>query len=65
MIQRIIELEKKVAFQDQEIRELSQAVMLQHKEIEALKKNMALLKDKTESGPLVKDIKHEEPPPHY
>jgi uncharacterized coiled-coil protein SlyX len=65
MERRIIELEKKVAFQDQEIKELSHALMQHHKEIEALKAIINHLKDKNESGALVKDISQEEPPPHY
>ena len=56
---RIIELEKRVAFQDAEIKDLSNAVMRQHKEIEALTKRLNLLKEKAESGTLVKDIKDE------
>lgn len=65
MKERIIELEKKAAFQDAEIKELSSALMLQHKQIEALSKSLALLKDKVASGALVKDIQDEGPPPHY
>ncbi len=65
MESRIIELEKKVSFQDQELKELGNALMLQHKEIEALKASIAVLKDKAESGALVKDADQEEPPPHY
>ncbi|MFH1063433.1 MAG: SlyX family protein [Candidatus Omnitrophota bacterium] len=65
MDKRIIELEKKLAFQDQEIKELSHALIQHHKEIEALKTIVNLIKDKTESGSLVKDLDQEEPPPHY
>ena len=65
MEDRIIELEKRVAFQDAEIKDLSNVVMRQHKEIEALTKNLNLLKEKAESRALVKDMKDEEPPPHY
>jgi len=65
MKQRIIELEKKVSFQDAEIKDLGNAVMLQHKKIEALRKNLTVLQDKIKSGALVKDINDEEPPPHY
>ena len=54
-----------MAFQDAEIKDLSNVVMRQHKEIEALTKNLNLLKEKAESGALVKDMKDEEPPPHY
>lgn len=65
MEDRIIELEKKAAFQDAEIKDLSSAVMRQHKEIEALTKSLILMKEKVQSGALVKELKDEEPPPHY
>lgn len=65
MEKRIIELEKRIAFQEQEIRELRDALMQQHKEIEALNKAVMGLKDRMEKGSLVRDIKDEEPPPHY
>ncbi|MCK4994257.1 MAG: SlyX family protein [Candidatus Omnitrophica bacterium] len=65
MEERIIELEKRAAFQDAEIKDLSNALMRQHKEIEALTKSLTLLKEKAESGSLVKDVQDEEPPPHY
>ncbi len=65
MEERIIELEKRVAFQDAEIKDLSSALLSQHKEIEALTKSIALLKDKVGSGSLVKDAQDEESPPHY
>ncbi len=65
MEQRIIELEKKVAFQDQEINDLNNALMEHHKQLEALTKKLNSFKVKLESGSLVKDIKDEEPPPHY
>ncbi|MBU1043600.1 MAG: SlyX family protein [Candidatus Omnitrophica bacterium] len=65
MERRIIELEKKAAFQEHEIKELSQALMQHHKEIEALKTIVSLMKDKNESGSLVKDLDQEDLPPHY
>ena len=65
MEKRMIELEKKVAFQDQEIRDLSSALMQQHKRIEALTGFLKVLQDKMDSGPLVKEASEEEPPPHY
>ena len=63
--QRIIELEKKVAFHDAEIKDLSNALIMQHKELEVLEKRISLLKDKLSRGALVKNIEDELPPPHY
>ncbi len=65
MEDRLIELEKKVAFQDQEIRDLTQGLTDQHKMIEDLTRRLKVLQDKMDSGPLVKDADEEEPPPHY
>ena len=65
MEQRMIELEKKVAFQEQEIRDLTHALMEQHKGIEELSSRLKVLQDKMDSGSLVKEASEEEPPPHY
>jgi len=65
MEKRIVELEKKVAFQDQEIRDLMNALTEQHKRIEELNSRLKLMQDKMDSGSLVKDSSEEEPPPHY
>ena len=62
---KIIELEKKIAFQDIAIQELNATVTDQYKRIEELERRMKLLQDKLESGDLVKNQEDEDRPPHY
>jgi SlyX protein len=65
MEQRMIELEKRVAFQDLAIQELNATVTEQYKRLEVLERRLKQLQDKQDSGDLVKDQQDEEPPPHY
>ena len=64
---RIEKLETTVAFQDQTIEDLNQALAVQFKEIEALKRELhslgAQLRD-VESHPALAPAQ-EAPPPHY
>ncbi len=64
---RIEKLETTVAFQDQTIEDLNQALALQFKEIETLKRELhnlgAQLRD-VESHPALTPVQ-EAPPPHY
>lgn len=62
---RIIDLEKKVSFQEQTIGELNDACMLQQKKIFEFEKRLSRLNDELSSDPLVKNPEDEEPPPHY
>jgi len=62
---KIIELEKKVAFQDHAISELNATVTDQYKRLEALERELKLVKDKHNSGDLVRQQEDEEKPPHY
>jgi len=61
----IVDLEKRIAFQDAAIEELTAVTAEQFKRIEALERKLQLLKDKIESGDLVKKREDEEPPPHW
>ncbi len=61
----IIDLQKKISFQDVAIQELNTTVTDQYKRIEALERELKLLKDKMDSGDLVKRQEDEERPPHY
>jgi uncharacterized coiled-coil protein SlyX len=63
--QRLVELEKKIAFGDLAIAELNATVTGQYKRIEALEREIRLLKDKMTSGDFVKKQEDEEPPPHW
>ena len=64
MEKRIIELEKKIAFQDHEIVKLSEVSIEHQKKIVELEKLVLQLKEQQE-GSLVKDVENEELPPHY
>jgi uncharacterized coiled-coil protein SlyX len=61
----IVDLEKKIAFQDAAIEELTAVTTEQFKRIEALERELKLFKDKVESGDLVRKREDEERPPHY
>ena len=61
------EIEQRIAQTKKTIERLRKKIkpISQHKEIKALNKSLTLLKEKAESGTLVKDVKDEEPLPHY
>ncbi len=65
MEKRIIELEKKISFQDHAIEKLNEVITEHYKKIEELQKLVIQLKEQQKGGSLVKDIENEEPPPHY
>ncbi len=64
---RVIELETRVAFQDQTVQELNEAVTRQQREIDRLVRELEMLKDRlraTAPSPVVPPDE-ETPPPHY
>jgi uncharacterized coiled-coil protein SlyX len=65
MTDPIVELQKKIAFQDAAIQELTAVTTEQYKRIQALERELKLLKDKMDSGDLVRKREDEERPPHY
>ena len=65
MEERVIELEKKVSFQDNIIEELNQVVIEQQRRIDQLQRELQHLKEFITSGDLVRKPEDEEPPPHY
>ncbi|MCK5581199.1 MAG: SlyX family protein [Candidatus Omnitrophica bacterium] len=65
MEERIIELEKRVAFQDHMLEEMNEILVAQQKEVEILKRQLKLFEEKITSVDLVKRQEDEEPPPHY
>lgn len=66
MNEKIVELEKQIAFQEHTIAELSAEVIDQQKRIAALEKQVfTLVEHSREGGSPVKDLKDEVPPPHY
>ncbi|MDO8703941.1 MAG: SlyX family protein [Sulfuricaulis sp.] len=67
MKERLIELEVRMAFQEQTIQQLNEAVTSQQAQIDRLAKELAMLKSHlTGLAPsLVIPQEEEKPPPHY
>ncbi len=65
MEDKIIELQKKVAFMEHKLDELNEVIFDQTKVIEGLKSRLDGLSDQMQSGDLVRKIEDEEVPPHY
>lgn len=62
---RIDALETRIAYQDQTIEELNDALTEQWKTIDLLVKKVAMLEDQVRSGTYIADPASEKPPPHY
>lgn len=65
MDDRIIELEKKSAFQEDTIESLNQVVIEQQKRLEQLEKRLKFVTDQLEGSDIIKKLEDEAPPPHY
>jgi len=65
MQERIIELEKRSAFQEDMIAQLNEVVTAQQRQIDELTKQLAFLRETLVGGDLVKEADEETPPPHY
>jgi SlyX protein len=67
MKERLVELEVRVAFQDQTIQQLNEAVTSQQAQIDRLVRELVMLKSQlTSLAPaLVIPQEEEKPPPHY
>ena len=63
--QQIVNLEKKMTFQEDLIETLNQTVIEQEKRIVELEKSFHSVKNLMESGDFVRKIEEEDPPPHY
>lgn len=63
--ERIIELEKRVAYLDMQIEELTDVINRQEKALGILQKKLTDLSEQMDSGALVKPLEDEVPPPHY
>lgn len=64
---RLVELETKVAFQEQTIESLNEVVTRQQQQIEALVREIQALKDRLRAATPspVGPLEDEKPPPHY
>ncbi len=67
MENRLIELETRLAFQDNSLQELNAVVVRQQREIDALTRELEMLKAqlRTLAPDLVANRADEAPPPHY
>jgi len=67
MDERLIELETRMAFQDNTLQTLNSVILRQQKEIDVLRHEIDVLKTqiKTLSPSLVASRAEETPPPHY
>lgn len=67
MEDKLVELETRLAFQDQEIQTLNEVIIRQQEQIDQLADQMKILKDKVQDmkPSLVIPESEETPPPHY
>jgi SlyX protein len=67
MEERLIELETRMAFQDNTLQTLNSVILRQQKEIDALRHEIEVLKTqiRTLAPSLVASSAEETPPPHY
>lgn len=66
MENRLIELEKRVAFLEHLIEELNEALVDQGRLVTALQTRLNAVSEQVKAaGGIVKDLKDETPPPHY
>jgi SlyX protein len=63
--ERIDALEARIMFQDDTIETLNQTITAQWREIDALKRQIALLGDRLEEARSNEETPANEPPPHY
>ncbi|CAL75749.1 conserved hypothetical protein, homolog to slyX [Bradyrhizobium sp. ORS 278] len=65
LIERIDRLEMRLTFQDDTIETLNQTITAQWREIDALKRQIALLVERLEEAQSNTEGPRNEPPPHY
>jgi SlyX protein len=63
--ERIDALEARVMYQDDTIETLNQTITAQWREIDALKRQIALLSERVEDAEVNAEAPSNEPPPHY
>ena len=65
MQERLIELERKISYQDKLLQELNEVIFTLSKRLDQLESRHKALNDQLASGNLVKRQEDETPPPHY
>lgn len=65
MEDRIIEIEKRIAFQEQMVEQLNQVLIEQQRKIESLEVQLKMAESRISDEEFVKPQEEEEPPPHY
>jgi SlyX protein len=64
--ERVMELESRLAFQDDTIQALNDVLVIQRREVDYLKQQMAaMLKRQEEIGNQFETFEQDAPPPHY
>ena len=65
MQERLIELERKISYQDKLLQELNEVIFSLSKRLDQLESRQKAMNDLLTSGNLVKRQEDETPPPHY
>ena len=65
MQERLIELERKISYQDKLLQELNEVIFSLSKRLDQLESRQKAMNDQLTSGNLVKRQEDETPPPHY
>ena len=65
MNEQIIEIEKKLAFQEDAIEQLNQVIVDQESRIKKLERELVIMRNLMSDEEFVKPQEEEEPPPHY
>jgi len=65
MQERLIELERKISYQDKLLQELNEVIFAMSKRLDQLESRQKALNDRLANGNIVKHLEDETPPPHY
>lgn len=65
MEDRLIEIEKKYAFQEHTLEQLNQVVIDQQRRLDKLERQLKFLHEQLTGNDLIKKPEEETPPPHY
>jgi SlyX protein len=63
--QRLVDIEKKAAFQEHLLAQLNEALVGQQKQLAVLEARLKAMSEGLDRGDLVKRREDENPPPHY